>query len=196
MEGEGVENGWSIDGRTFSDDHADGFGRDADGVVDATPSVAAHTSSIPTVTPPSAAHARPALRGATLALARQTLGVTVDNLHDQLLGHRRGLRRSNEIDGTEAIGALRLADDVDVTARALLEVADRLTPASDDQTHGTVGHHDLHAILTLSQSGLMGARARAGLGAGGAVGVQRGARLGILFHHLVDFVLGMLAGRS
>jgi hypothetical protein len=75
--------------------------------------------------------------------------VTIDNLHDEVLGLSSRSIRPNKVDRAKTVDALGLADDVDVAATSLLQVTDGLATPPDDKAHGTVGNHDLQAVFSI-----------------------------------------------
>lgn len=107
--------------------------------------------------------------GATLwgrTVAVVILAVTLHNLHDHLFGLGSGSVGPNQVDRTEAIQALGLADDVDVAAASLLKVPDRFAASANDEAHGTVRNHDLQAVLSVLQVGYTTTIDDGGRGAG------------------------------
>lgn len=73
--------------------------------------------------------------------------IALNNLHDEpfcVFGGRNG---ADEVYGSLAVLALGFADDVDVTARLVLDVADRFAAAANDEANGAVGDKYLDRIL-------------------------------------------------
>lgn len=131
---------------TLSDNHAYCLGRDVNGIVDlavmsATAGAAAIRIAL-VILPTRGA----LLRGKWLTIAP---AVAVHDLHDEVLRASRRLARADKIDGTKAIHTLVLRGNVNMATGPLLEVANGLATASNDEANGPVRHHDLHAILAL-----------------------------------------------
>ena len=93
--------------------------------------------------------------------------VTFDDFKDQIFGDAHSLHATDEVDGTQTIDALGLAQDVNVAATAFLEIFDGLAAATDDEAHGLIRNHDLGTILAITESGqvhLCTARHASGVG--------------------------------
>lgn len=73
--------------------------------------------------------------------------IALDNLHDEpfrVFGSRNG---ADEVYRPLAILTLGFADDVDVAARLVLDVADCFAAAANDEADGAVGDEDLDRVL-------------------------------------------------
>ena len=120
----------------FADDHAHGFRRNDDVVVDLFVVSSVHAT----------------LSSASVAVGvLVVLIVAVDDLGDQGFGHGGGLRGADEVDGSLTIDAFLFADDVDVTSAPLLKVSDGFATSSDDESNGAIRDQDLIRVLTRSQ---------------------------------------------
>lgn len=131
---------------TFSDDHADGFGRDGNVVVDLFIASSEHGLSSTHI----------AIAG---ALSIHVLGITLDDFVNELPSHGCGLRSSDEVDRAETIDALLFPNDVDMASASLLKIAYGLSPSTDDEPHGPIGDQDLCCVFPCSQSWSMGPNA-------------------------------------
>jgi hypothetical protein len=76
-------------------------------------------------------------------------------------------RRAYQVDRTEAIDALILANDVDVAAAPLLEIADSFTTTSNDKTNGPIWYHDLESVFAFFQRGWLSSMGRTSVVASG-----------------------------
>lgn len=123
--------------------------------------------------------------------------VAVDNLHDELLGLGCGLSGSDKIDRAQTIDTLGLTGDVDMAATPLLKVTNSFTSTANNQADSSIGHHNLHDILTLSKCG----RGRSSSGGGRSIAVTAASTMGVVssgysaharvFNDPVDGILGL-----
>lgn len=88
-------------------------------------------------------------RRATTLGSTVVAAVAVYNLEDELLGLSRRLTGADQVHRSQTVHALVLGDNVNVAATALLQVANRFTSASNDETNGPIRHHDLHAVFAV-----------------------------------------------
>lgn len=128
--------------RTFSDNHAYGFRRDGDVVVDlfiSTSSSSEHGLSSTHV----------AIAG---VLSIHVLSITLDYFVNELSGNSCSLRSSDEVDRSEAIDALLFPNDVDMASTSLLEISYGLSTSTDDKPHSPIRNQDLCCVFPCSQS--------------------------------------------
>ena len=125
---------------TLSYDHTNGIRRDFDRIIDLISCI----SSI-------------RIESFTFALlwGSHGFGVTVDNLQDEFFGLSGSLRSSNEVHRAEAVHTLILTNDIDMAAASFLQITDCLTTATNDQSNGTIRHHNLDTILPFTKSRLV-----------------------------------------
>lgn len=111
-----------------------------------TPSSSSTASAPTTVVPARSTALRwPSLRsprGNTRRWPRASV-ITLDNFHDEPFRMFGSSNRANEVDRPLAVLALGFADNVDVAARLVLDVADCLAAAADDEADSAVGDENL-----------------------------------------------------
>lgn len=134
----------------LADNHADGIGRNVNRIIDL---VVSAWAAGPAAAGVAVIARRSTRRSAAHGIVPSVSAITINNIEDELLGKLSSGRGANEVHRTETVYALALADNIDVASAAFLKVPDRLAAASDDKAHGSVGNHDLQAILSLLWQG-------------------------------------------
>jgi hypothetical protein len=79
--------------------------------------------------------------------------VTLDDFKNHIFGDAHSMYATDEVDGTQTVDTLGLAQDVNMAATALLEIFDGLATATNDEAHGLIRNHDLGTILAITESG-------------------------------------------
>lgn len=132
---------------TLADNHANCVRGDEDGVLGLVMAAGtARTAAAEGVATPSAA----------CRIAPTVSAVAIHNLEDEFLRMASRLGWADEVDGSKAVDALVLADNVDMAAAALLQVTDGFAAASNDQAHGSIGDHDLERVFAFLCNGSRG----------------------------------------
>lgn len=122
---------------TFSDDHANGFVGNVNCILNLVLGIVSRIVS--------------AWWGSVVAISVST--VTVDDLHDKILGLCSSGVWADQVDGPQPIHALRFAHDIDMATAPFLQVPDGLATASNDETDSAVRHHNLQTIFAIFQVG-------------------------------------------